>query len=219
MTARTWMLSALLAASACLAESPPAEPPPDTDEPECQIQAEEEKSPGYPFNLDLYANQVLPVVTLTCGTAGCHGPPAGQKGFTVWPSAAPGNCDYARTFNSLVDFVDLANPTNSALYVAISGANPAHPLTWQADDERLRTLVGFLQNASDTWIADGNGGTPPPPGASPFDYAVYQDAIQPILDSAADRGCALSGCHGTGAGGFSLIANPATGSDEMKANF
>ena len=90
--------------------------------------------------------------------------------------------------------VDLAEPSNSAVLNAINGTLPGHPMTFPAGDPNLVTLEGYIQTASDIWKADGGGGTAPP-GASPYDYAVFQAAIQPILDTAAGRGCALSGCH------------------------
>jgi hypothetical protein len=76
-------------------------------------------------------------------------------------------------------------------------------------------LKGFIDAAAATYAADG-GGTTPPPGPSPFDYTVYQSQIQPALDAAT---CAKSGCHGTGAGGFTLKPAPAAASADMQANF
>jgi hypothetical protein len=187
-------------------------------DPECQIQAEGEKSPGYPFNLETYTAQVLPLLTQSCSAAGCHAAPAGSGGFTVWADAAPGNCGFAQTFNSLSLYVDLAEPGNSAVLNAIDGSLPGHPMTFPADDPNLVMMAGYVQEAADIWEADGGGGTAPP-GASPFDYAVFQAEIQPILDTAEQKGCALSGCHGTGAGTFTLTANPARDSADMEANF
>ncbi len=166
-----------------------------TDDPECQIQAEGEKSPGYPYDLATYTSDVLPVLTANCSAGGCHGAPAGQGGFTVWADAAQGNCGFAQTFNSLSLFVDLATPENSALLVAVSGALPGHPVVYDAQAPQLAALTGFVGDAAAVWAADGGGGTAPP-GASPFDYAIYQQIIQPILDGAEGRGCATSGVTG-----------------------
>ena len=114
-----------------------------TDDPACQIQVEGERSPGYPYDLEAFADEVLPVLTANCSAQGCHGAPAGNAGFTVWAEAAPGNCDYAKTFNTLNEFVDLANPANSSLLVAIGGDLPTHPVQYQPDDPKLLTLAGF----------------------------------------------------------------------------
>lgn len=206
-------------AAAALAACAQQEAGPPTTDPECQIQVDGEQTPGYPFDLSTFADEVLPVVAANCATSGCHGPPTGQGGFTVWSTAAPGNCDYAKTFNSLAGFVDLANPANSALLVAIRGDLPTHPVQYAAEDPKLATLTAYVEDAAARYEADGGGTTPPPPGASPFDFAVYQDVIQPMLDTAEGRGCALSGCHGTGAGTLTLTANPPRDSDAMKANF
>jgi len=210
----------LLASVGCgVYEDPNTDSPPDTDDPECQIQTEGEKWPGYPFDLELFANQVLPVLADNCSAAGCHAPPAGSGNFTVWASAAPGTCEYAKTFNSLKAQIDLASPDNSALLIAIRGDNPAHPVSYTADDARLQSLDAYVRDASESFHADGGGGDQAPPGASPFDYAVFQQRIQPILDTAEGTGCATAGCHGTGAGNMVLTAGPAPDSAEMEANF
>lgn len=202
----------------CYADAPEGEDVP-TEDPECQIQTEGEKSPGYPFDLALYTDQVLPVLTANCAAAGCHAAPEGQGQFTVWAAAVQGNCEYAQTFNSLKKHIDLANPANSAVLVAINGSNPLHPLVYTADDPRLTALKTYADDASARFQSDGGGGGPAPPGASPFDYQVFQTTIQPILDNAEGRGCSLAGCHGTGAGLFTLIPNPAPNSPDMEANF
>jgi hypothetical protein len=211
---RSFFIGFVALAGACTQ----AEPNP-LDDPECQIQAEGEKSPGYPFDLAVYTEQVLPLLTGSCSAAGCHAAPAGNGGFTVWAEAAPGNCGFAQTFNSLSQFVDLANPENSAVINAINGELPGHPMTFPAGDPNLVTVEGYVQTAADLWEADGGGTTTPPPGASPFDYAVFQAEIQPIVNTAENKGCALAGCHATGAGTFTLTANPAPDSAEMERNF
>lgn len=186
---------------------------------ECQIKADGEKSPGYPFDLAIYREEVLPVLTQNCAAAGCHAPPSGQQGFTVWPSAAAGNCAYAQSFNSLSEFVDLDSPNNSAVVIALDGDLPTHPLSYPADDARLAAIVKYINDASARYLAGGGSGATAPPGASPFDYAVFQSAIQPILDSAEGKGCTTSGCHGTAAGTMKLVAHPEPDSAEMEANF
>lgn len=193
--------------------------PTDTGGDECQIEADGEKSPGYPYDLAVYGDKVLPMLQQNCAAAGCHASPEGQKGFTVWASAAVGNCGYAQTFNSLSDFIDLSSPSNSAVIVSISGALATHPFVLPPEDERYTTLLDYITKASQLFIADGGAGDTPPPGASPFDYAVFQNAIQPIIDTADGKGCAISGCHATGAGSFTLTAAPGADSAEMEANF
>lgn len=212
------LLFALSMCSACVGTGGAGDPP-DTTDPECQLQSEGERNPGYPFDLELFAAEVLPAVTQTCSAVGCHGAPQGQGNFTVWASAAPGNCDYAKTFNAIAAQVDLAAPANSALITAINGSNPAHPMTLQATDPKLDSLARYVADASDRYVADGGSGDTAPPGASPFDYAVFQSTIQPILDGAAGTGCATAGCHGTGAGTFALVTRPAPNSPDMEANF
>lgn len=182
-------------------------------DPGCQLDSKSEKTPGYPFDVGKFTADVLPLVTASCGAAGCHGAPTGNGGYTVWKSAAAGNCDFAKTFNSVVAKVDLATPSNSRLVATINGGSPGHPFTLAAGSPGLTTLVDFVNQAAASFAADG-GGTTPPPGPSPFDFAIYQAQIQPALDAAS---CARSGCHGTNAGGFTLAASP-TG-DAVRANF
>lgn len=186
-----------------------------TTDPACQLDTKSEKTPGYPYNVDKFTSDVLPVITTSCGAAGCHGAPAGNGGYTVYASAAPGSCDFAKTFNSVAGKIDLATPPNSRLLAAVSGGAPGHPFTFPAGAPGLATLGGFIDTAAASYAADG-GGTTPPPGPSPFDYAIYQSQIQPALDAAS---CAKAGCHGSGAGGFTLKPTPAAASDDMKANF
>src|SRR5439155_10367638 len=90
-----------------------------TSDPSCQIQAPAEHGPGYPYDLPTFRTQVLGLLTGTCGAGGCHAAPSGNAGFTVWTDAQPGNCSYAKTFNSFVQKTDVNNPSNSAVYVAV----------------------------------------------------------------------------------------------------
>jgi hypothetical protein len=193
--------------------------PPNTNDPACQIGVEGERVPGYPYDLSAFANDVLPVLTTNCAAAGCHGAPAGAGGYTIWAEAAVGNCDYAKTFNTLARFIDLNNPGNSRVVVAINGGLATHPIKYDAGDARLGALTAYIADASATNSGGGGGGVTPPPGASPFDYDVFQATIQPILDTAEGIGCAGVGCHGNGAGNFTLVANPAAGSQDMLDNF
>lgn len=219
MTRFTAILATTAGLLGCYGQPPSNADETETPDAECQLQSKAEKTPGYPFDLDRYQTEVLPALATTCATAGCHAAPAGQGGFTLWADAEPGECDYARTFNAVGDVVDLGQPGNSALLTAINGGNAAHPVSYEPGAEPLATLQTWVEDASARFLADGGSGTTPPPGASPFDYDVYQQTIQPLLDGAEDRGCALSGCHGSGAGTFTLVAAPEPGSSEMEANF
>src|SRR5262245_42474637 len=132
----------------------------DLDDPECQLDTEGEQSPGYPFDMVAYESEVLPVVTGNCGASGCHAPPNGHRAFNVWVAAAPGNCDYAKTFNALARNTDLANPTNSAIFVAISGGDPNHPVKYDEGDAKREAIRSFVTDASERYLADGGGGDP-----------------------------------------------------------
>jgi hypothetical protein len=199
----------------CFGSPPSNGPAGDTADPACQLDTQNEKSPGYPFNVETFTSDVLPVLAKSCGAGGCHGAPAGQADFTVWVDAAPGNCNFGKTFNSVIKKIDLSTPQNSRLIIAISGGSATHPFKFTADAPELAKLTGFANDAAKTF-ATGGGGTTPPPGPSPFDYAVYQSKIQPAINDAT---CAKSGCHGTGAGGFTLKPGPAKDSADMQANF
>lgn len=181
--------------------------------PECQLDSKSEKSPGYPFDVDKFASEVMPVIGKSCANAGCHAPPTGNAGFTVWAAAKPGDCDFAKTFNSVVGKIDLVTPTNSRFIAVISGGSTTHPFTFQPTAPELETLRAFVEVAAARYAADG-GGTTPPPGPSPFDYKVYQATIQPMFER-----CTGAACHTNGQGGFTLKAMPAAGSADMEANF
>jgi len=202
----------LLAMLAACATPVPTEDPVSTD-PACQLDAKNEKSPGYPFDVDKFATEVQPVINKSCGLGGCHASPAGNGGFNVWTAAKPGDCDFAKTFNSFVKLVDLTTPANSRVLAAVSGGSATHPFKFQDTAAELETLRGFVNAAAAKFAADG-GGVTPPPGPSPFNYTTYQSKIQPMLE-----GCTAAGCHGGGAGGFRLKAAPAQASADMEANF
>jgi hypothetical protein len=190
----------------------PDKPAPVTD-PACQLDSKNEKSPGYPFDVARFGSEVLPVVARSCGAQGCHGAPAGNSGFTVWAEAKPGDCDFGKTFNSVAGKIDLTTPGNSRLTAVVSGGAAGHPFTFPANAPELATLSRFASDAAANFAADG-GGVTPPPGPSPFNAATYGTTIQPMFEA-----CATAGCHGNGAGGFTLKASPAAGSPELTANF
>src|SRR2546429_159789 len=124
--------------------------PGNSADPACQIKQDQEHAPGFPYDLALFRNQVLPMVVSTCGTANCHASPAGNGGYIVWQDAAPGNCSYAKTFNSLIAKTDLGNPTNSSVYFAITGGDPAHPVILGATDPKAALLLSWVTTAQQT---------------------------------------------------------------------
>jgi hypothetical protein len=194
--------------------------PGQMNDPSCQITSDQQHAPGWPYKLDTFKTAVLPTLTGTCGAAGCHASPAGQAGFVVWADAQPGNCSYAKTFNSFVKQLDLGHPTNSPAYVAITGGDPAHPLKLDKTDPKVTALLAFVQDAATTQQGSSTGSTPST-SANPFDYTVFQNSIQPILDNTGGTGCTNASCHGgaNGIGGLKLVAKPAADSPDMQANF
>src|SRR4051794_31148631 len=100
---------------------------PGSDDPSCTIAANGQQSPGYPYSLDDYKNTVLPFLVSSCALSGCHAPP-GQGGYIVYPDAAFGNCNYAKSFTQLIKGADLANPANSLVYTSVTGGDPGHPV-------------------------------------------------------------------------------------------
>jgi hypothetical protein len=186
---------------------------PGSTDPACQLDSKNEKSPGYPFDVAKFGTDVMPVVAKSCGAVGCHANPTGNGGFIVWPNAKPGDCDFSKTFNSVVAKFDLTTPGNSPLIAAVTGGDAAHPFKFGATDPGLTALNGFVTTAAAAFAADG-GGVTAPAGPSPFNATTYQSTIQPMFEP-----CATSGCHGTGAGGFTLKPAPAAGSADLSANF
>jgi hypothetical protein len=199
--------------------NPSAVPPPAdaANDPSCQIASDQQHSPGWPFDLPTFKTTVLPTLVNTCAAGGCHAAPNAAHTMLVWTDAAPGNCSYAKTFNSFVKQVDLANPTNSAPYVNVTGGNPKHPLIVDKASPMPQALLAFIQAAS----AASASTTPPPVNANPFDFTIFQTKIEPILDTAAGKGCTNANCHGApmGQAGFKLATLPAAGSADMQSNF
>jgi hypothetical protein len=209
-TPRSWLVSFIaLVTAGCAGDSPDGTALTDL---ECQLDTKGEKTPGYPFDVDKFTTGVLPIVSTSCSAGGCHGAPSGNAGFTVWASAQAGTCEFGKTFNNTVRQIDLTTPSNSRLLAAVSGSIAGHPFTFPASAPQLGTLRDFAESAGRVFAA-GGGGVTPPPGPSPFDYRTYQSTIQPMFER-----CATSGCHGTGAGGFTLKASPTADSD-LAANF
>jgi hypothetical protein len=113
-----------------------------------------------------------------------------------------------------VKLVDLTNANNSQLVLAVSGGIAGHPLTLGAASTELTTLKTFASTAAATFAADGGGGVTAPAGPSPFNAQVFQTTIMPALEV-----CTAQGCHGTGAGNFTLKAGTTSGSADFNANF
>jgi hypothetical protein len=208
---RSLLVSSAICAVGCFGEVSSDDP--GATAPECQLDSKSEKQPGYPYDVDKFATEVMPVIAKSCGTSGCHAAPTGNAGFTVWAAAKPGDCDFGKTFNSVVAKVDLTTPSNSRFIAVISGGSTTHPFTFQPSSDELATLRSFVETAAARFAADGGGETPPP-GPSPFDYNVYQSTIQPMLER-----CTGGACHGGGQGGFTLKAMPAPASADMQGNF
>jgi hypothetical protein len=192
-------------------ESPGGDDP-GTD-PACQLDTKNEKSPGYPFDVARFGSDVMPVLAANCSAQGCHSAPAGNASFTVWSTAKVGDCDFGKTFNSVVAKVDLTTPSNSRLLAAVSGGSASHPFRFPAAAPGFAALESFVNTAAASFAADG-GGVVAPPGPSPFNATVYQTTIQPMLER-----CTGAGCHSDSAGGFTLKATPAAGGADMTANF
>lgn len=210
-SSRSLVVIAKLALLALLAPGcgPSQQAPTD---PACQLDSKSEQTPGYPFDVETFGTDVLPALK-SCGAGGCHGAPTGNGGLTLWADAAPGDCDFGKTFNSVVGKIDLTTPANSRLVAAVSGGSATHPFKFPDDAAELAKLRKFIETAAAKYAADG-GGVTPPPGPSPYDFKIYQAQIQPMLER-----CAGAGCHGNGAGGFTLKPAPAAESADMQANF
>lgn len=184
-------------------------------DPECQLDTEGEKEPGFPYDVNTFTTEVMPIIAGSCALGGCHGSPTGQGDFTVWKDAQPGDCDFGKTFNQVVRKIDLTTPANSRVVAAVSGGSATHPFSFATDAVQLTKLRTFVDDAAERYAREG-GGVTPPPGPSPFNYDVYQTQIQPALNTA---GCATTGCHGSAAGGFTLKPQPASASADMESNF
>src|SRR3954465_335792 len=83
-----------------------------TTDPACQLDAPAEKQPGYPYDVNKFGTDVMPVLAKSCGSQGCHGAPAGNSGLIIWAQAKPGDCDFGKTFNSVAKKIDLTTAGN-----------------------------------------------------------------------------------------------------------
>ncbi|HTE52724.1 MAG TPA: hypothetical protein VK698_17850 [Kofleriaceae bacterium] len=221
-------LAALAAAalSGCTAGIPPS------IDPECLLDgsdAETERSPGYPYDIAVWNDQIAPLLAADCIAAGCHAdtePPAGRSGgLTVFASGTA--CDRVKTFKQVRAKVDLVTPGESRILYALEGGaltgEVAHPLDYGATDagqEKLDLLRDFIEAATATCAADGGCSTDL---RDYFDREVFEEVIAPGLTAAGDgAGCSGSAaCHAPPVGqlGFVLPVSPAPGSDEMEAAY
>jgi hypothetical protein len=188
-------------------EPPPPPPPPPAD---CVLDAPAEKTPGFPFDPQMFRNDVWPVLAGSCLGGGCHDGPNGLGNFSVWP-VSDDQCDFVNTFNQVAAKTDLINAAaNSRVYVAVSGSKPGHvSLASKPDD--LEILLDYVTDAYERQRREN-------PITVNFDFDRYQTAVDPLFEK---NGCLISGCHDPGArgGGFFLDPDAAPGSDAMQANF
>jgi len=226
---RSASLAALVGTAGCIGDVPTRVVPG-----ECALDggdAENERSPGYPYDFEVFKSDIAPMLVADCVNGACHAeltpPSGGNGGFTVFTGAAETDCARVKTFKQLRDKVDLTAPAASRLIFALEGGelsnNVRHPLDYTATEDgqaKLDAITAFITQASETCIAGG--------GCSPdvrdyFDYQVFQTVIQPGLDAAGDgAGCsATAACHQppTGQRGFALPAAPEPDSPEMEAAY
>ncbi len=217
------MLAALVAGTGCWGDVPVSL----VDE--CALDgndAENERSPGYPYDFQVFRGDIAPLLAADCAAGGCHGeaepPSGGNGGFVVFAGAETDECARVKTFKKFRDKVNLTSPATSRMIFALEGGeltgNVRHPLDYTASDDgqaRLDAIVAFIEQASATCVA---GGGCAPDVRDFFDLARFEAAIQPGLDAAA---CSAAGCHlpPDGQRGLSLPASPAPDSAEMQASY
>ncbi|ACY17412.1 hypothetical protein [Haliangium ochraceum] len=201
--------SALVASSGC--DSGRQLPPDAGIATDCSLDAVIEARPGFPFDPQVFREQVWPALEQACAQAGCHLAPNGVGGFSVWPvSTEP--CEFSASFNAVYAKTDFRNdPKNSRVYASVTGANPLHPAI--PEDADLDLVLDYVTAAYQAYV-DYFGVTDP---TLLFDRADYVGIIQPAFDAA---GCTISACHApsTAADGFVLHPFPAADSAEMDEN-
>jgi hypothetical protein len=222
---RVWVLAGLFGWVGCTADVA-------STSSECILDggdAESERSPGYPYEFQIFRSDIAPLLAADCTAAGCHAdapPPGGGNGvFTVFATADE-SCDRVRTFKQFRAKVDLTVPSSSRILFALRGGaltgDVPHPLDYRSSDggeAKLETIEAFIDAASRTCI---EGGGCAPDVRDYFDYEVFQTVIQPGLAAAGDgAGCSAAGCHAPpdGQSGFSLAADPARDSAAMQAAY
>lgn len=206
------LVVALAGWSATGCSDPPASSVDAGSSQECDLHAEIEARPGFPFEPRVFREDVWPVLATACARAGCHLAPNGAGAFAIWP-VSDNPCDFAASFNAVYEKTDFRNdPRNSRVYASVTGANPAHPPL--AGTPSLDVILSYVTQAYETYVEHFGESDP----TKLFDRAVYAATIQPALDSA---GCLVDGCHDRegAAGGFALSPQPAPDSPALDENF
>jgi hypothetical protein len=168
-------------------------------------------SPGFPFDVAYYQDVIWALTRGSCGSGGCHVP--GRDGFSyfrVWADNGD-PCAVIVSFNDFYghsDFVD--SPENSRILRAIDGSRAAHPVVRGPGTAEYDVLYDYIADAWSRFRFDSP--------AVFFDFSVFQQEIQPMLDAA---GCGATGCHhpNTAQAGFVLYEYPVLDSSEMWQNF
>jgi hypothetical protein len=184
--------------------------------PECQLDTVGEKSPGFPYSIDKFRNDVLPKLLESCSGGACHAPTA-NGGFQLWADALTNDCNFGKSFNEVASIIDLQVPENSRLtIVTTERAGHVHPFEDTSGPGYL-AMKDYIDTAKAALDAEGGGTEPPPVGDNnPFDFAFFKSDVQPAMDRA---GCGtVGGCHGSGLGGFTIKAQ-ATADADLVANF
>lgn len=167
--------------------------------------------PGFPFDVAYYQDVVWTLTRSNCGAGGCHAPGnGGFSSFRVWADNRDG-CDMIRSFNAFYDHSDFSdNPEDSRVLRALDGSRPGHPLLRSPGTAEYDVLHGYIDRAWVQFRFDSP--------AVFFDFAVFEQDIQPMLDA---PGCSAVGCHhpNTAIGGFVLYDYPVRDSSEMWQNF
>lgn len=197
----------------CFGGGPSEENPPNLD-PACQLNSVGEKEPGYPFSIQTFRNDVLPPLIADCSAAGCHGA-AAAGGFQLWADALSNDCNFGKSFNEVASIINLQAPDDSRLLI-VPSVREGHVNPYAAPtNPTYVALKTFVDTAVARYAADGGGVVPPVGDANPFDLTVFTTDVNPAFDRG---GCSASGCHGSAAGGFTLVAN-ATAANDVKANY
>lgn len=182
---------------------------------DCALHAEIEAKPGFPFNPQVFREDVWPVLADGCARAGCHLAPGGAGDFEIWPVSPVSEdpCAFVRSFNAVYEKTDFRNdPENSRVHASVTGSNPAHPALEDSPD--VDVILDYVSAAHAAYV-DHFGEIDP---AQLFDLEAYAGAIQPSFESA---GCLASDCHhpDTAAGGFALVPQPEPDSPELEQSF
>jgi hypothetical protein len=224
---RVWVWGALLAfvvgAAGCVGEVPAPQSTGSGEEDECALDggdAENERSPGYPYDFELFKSDIAPLLVADC--AACHTEALDAGGFIVFANAAEDDCARVKTFKQFRNKVDLSAPASSRMIFALEGGaltnDIPHPLDYESSADgqaKLDKINAFITQASAT-CAEGGGCSAEVRDF--FDYAAFQSDIQPGLNEA---GCSASAaCHAPpGQANLGLPPSPAADSAEMEASY